>query len=61
VHIGVFLAKVLCFIMFFILIRWSLPRFRFDQLMKFGWLFMFEAALLNVLLTAVLMIWFPLK
>ncbi len=60
-HIGVFLSKVLCFIMFFILIRWSLPRFRFDQLMKFGWLFMFEAALLNVMLTAVLMIWFPLK
>jgi len=60
-HIAVFLAKVLVFIMFFILIRWSLPRFRFDQLMKFGWLFMFEAALLNVLLTAFLMIWFPVK
>lgn len=61
VHIGVFLAKVLVFIMFFILIRWSLPRFRFDQLMKFGWLFMFEAALLNVLLTAVIMIFVPVK
>jgi NADH-quinone oxidoreductase subunit H len=60
-HIGTFFAKVLGFILFFILIRWSLPRFRFDQLMKFGWLFMFEAALANVLLTAVLMIWFPVK
>lgn len=60
-HIAAFFAKVMGFILFFILIRWSLPRFRFDQLMKFGWLFMFEAALLNVLLTAVLMIWFPVK
>lgn len=60
-HIATFLAKVMGFILFFILIRWSLPRFRFDQLMKFGWLFMFEVALANVLLTAVLMIWVPLK
>jgi len=60
-HIGVFLAKIVIFILFFILIRWSLPRFRFDQLMKLGWLVMFELALFNVLLTAVLMIWCPLK
>jgi NADH-quinone oxidoreductase subunit H len=60
-HIGCFLAKVVGFILFFILIRWSLPRFRFDQLMKFGWLFLFEAALANVLLTAALMVWFPVK
>ncbi len=60
-HIATFLTKVIGFILFFILIRWSLPRFRFDQLMKFGWLFMFEIALANVLLTAVLMIWVPLK
>jgi NADH-quinone oxidoreductase subunit H len=60
-HIVTFLTKVIGFILFFILIRWSLPRFRFDQLMKFGWLFMFEVALANVLLTAVLMIWVPLK
>lgn len=60
-HIGVFFTKVIAFILFFILIRWSLPRFRFDQLMKLGWLFMFELALANVILTAVLMIWFPLK
>jgi len=60
-HIGTFFAKVIVFILFFILIRWSLPRFRFDQLMKLGWLFMFELALGNVILTAALMIWFPLK
>ncbi len=60
-HIATFFLKVIVFILFFILIRWSLPRFRFDQLMKLGWLYMFELALANVILTAVLMIWFPLK
>lgn len=60
-HIITFFTKVIGFILFFILIRWSLPRFRFDQLMKLGWLVMFELALANVLLTAALLIWFPLK
>ncbi len=61
-HIASFFAKIVVFILFFILIRWSLPRFRFDQLMKLGWLVMFELALANVILTAVLMIWFlPVK
>ncbi|MEQ1749445.1 MAG: complex I subunit 1 family protein, partial [Prosthecobacter sp.] len=60
-HIATFFVKIVAFILFFILIRWSLPRFRFDQLMKLGWMVMFELALANVLLTAALMIWFPLK
>ncbi len=60
-HLGTFLAKVIVFILFFILIRWSLPRFRFDQLMKLGWLVFFELALANVFLTAALLIRFPLK
>ena len=60
-HIVTFAAKVLCFILFFVIIRWSLPRFRYDQLMKLGWLVMFEVALLNVILTAVLMWAFPLN
>ncbi len=60
-HIATFFVKIVVFILFFILIRWSLPRFRFDQLMKLGWMVMFELALANVLLTAALMIWSPLK
>lgn len=56
VHIGVFFAKVFAFILFFIVIRWTLPRFRFDQLMALGWKVFFELALANVFLTAVL-IW----
>ncbi len=60
VHIACFLTKVVCFIIFFIWVRWTLPRFRYDQLMKLGWLVFFELALANVILTAVLMMYFPL-
>lgn len=60
-HIGTFFAKVFVFIVFFIVIRWTLPRFRFDQLMALGWKVFFELALANVFLTALLMWWFPLK
>jgi NADH-quinone oxidoreductase subunit H len=60
-HIGTFFAKVFCFIVFFIVIRWTLPRFRFDQLMALGWKVFFELALANVFLTALLLWWFPLK
>jgi NADH-quinone oxidoreductase subunit H len=51
-HIGVFLAKVIAFILFFILVRWTVPRFRYDQLMKLGWYFFFELALVNIFITA---------
>jgi NADH-quinone oxidoreductase subunit H len=51
-HLGVFLAKLMAFILFFILVRWTVPRFRYDQLMKLGWVIFFEAALVNVFLAA---------
>lgn len=60
-HIATFAAKVVGFIMFFVIIRWSLPRFRYDQLMKLGWLVLFELALVNVILTAVILWLVPLK
>lgn len=59
-HIGCFLAKVICFIVFFIWVRWTLPRFRYDQLMRLGWLVFFELALANIILTAALLMWFPI-
>lgn len=52
IHIGVFLTKLIGFILFFILVRWTVPRFRYDQLMKLGWVVFFEAALINVFLAA---------
>lgn len=52
VNIGVFFAKVCAILLFFIWIRWTLPRFRYDQLMKLGWYFFFELALVNIFVTA---------
>jgi NADH-quinone oxidoreductase subunit H len=48
-----FLIKVFIFIFFFIWVRATFPRFRYDQLMKFGWKVLFPLALVNILLTAV--------
>lgn len=52
IHILIFLAKVIAFIIFFIWVRWTVPRFRYDQLMKLGWIVFFELALVNVFITA---------
>jgi NADH-quinone oxidoreductase subunit H len=55
VHLGCFLTKLVGFILFFILVRWTVPRFRYDQLMKLGWVVFFEAALINVFLAALIL------
>jgi NADH-quinone oxidoreductase subunit H len=48
-----FLIKVFIFIFIFIWVRATFPRFRYDQLMKFGWKVLFPLALLNILITGV--------
>lgn len=53
-----FLIKVFIFIFFFIWIRATFPRFRYDQLMKFGWKVLFPLSLVNILLTAVIILLF---
>jgi NADH-quinone oxidoreductase subunit H len=55
IQLGVFLAKVLVVCSFQILVRWSLPRFRYDQLLSFAWKFMFPLALANLVATAVVL------
>ena len=55
-QIVVFLGKVFLLCSFQILIRWSLPRFRYDQVLKFAWKFMFPLALANLIVT-VLVVW----
>lgn len=58
-QVAVFLLKVFLMCFFFIWIRWTLPRFRYDQLMSFGWKGMLPLALFNILLTGVLLLFFP--
>jgi NADH-quinone oxidoreductase subunit H len=47
-----FLGKVIFFLFLYIWLRGTLPRFRFDQLMNFGWKFLLPAAILNIIFTA---------
>ncbi len=49
-----FLGKVVFFLFFYIWLRGTLPRFRFDQLMTFGWKYLVPAAIINIVLTATL-------
>jgi NADH-quinone oxidoreductase subunit H len=51
-----FLGKVCFFLFLYIWLRGTLPRFRFDQLMNFGWKFLLPVAILNIILTATLQI-----
>jgi len=55
-QVVVFLAKVFVMCSFQILVRWTLPRFRYDQLLRFAWKFMFPLALVNLTVT-VLVVW----
>jgi len=52
-HIGIFLAKMGCFMVMFVWVRWMWPRFRYDQLMDLGWRRFIPLALANILVTAV--------
>jgi NADH-quinone oxidoreductase subunit H len=54
-----FLVKVIFFLFMYIWIRGTLPRFRFDQFMNFGWKILLPLALLNIFLTATIIYFFP--
>jgi NADH-quinone oxidoreductase subunit H len=55
INIAVFFAKVAALLFVFMWVRWTLPRFRFDQLMRLGWLFFFEIALVNIFIVAAIL------
>ena len=54
-HIGIFLAKLACFMLVIMWVRWMWPRFRYDQLMDLGWRRFIPLALANILVTAVVL------
>jgi len=52
-----FCLKVFCFLFLYIWVRGTLPRFRYDQLMAFGWKFLLPLALVNLIATAIAVVW----
>ncbi len=50
--VGIFITKVAFLVFFFMWVRWTLPRFRWDQLMKLGWNVLIPLALANIIATA---------
>lgn len=53
-QVGAFIFKLVFIMFFFIWVRWSIPRFRYDQLMNIGWKVMFPLSLLNLIWVAIL-------
>lgn len=56
--VAVMFAKVLFFVFFFMWIRWTIPRFRFDQLLNLGWKILLPLSILNVVITGAVIIFF---
>lgn len=55
-QIAAFVAKVSIVIFFFIIVRWTIPRFRYDQLMNLGWKVLLPFAILNVVATGLIIL-----
>ncbi len=49
--------KVVCFIFLFMWVRWTIPRFRYDQLMRLGWRGLIPLSLVNMIVTAAVVLW----
>ncbi len=52
-----FLLKVFLLLFFYVWMRWTLPRYRYDQLMEFGWKYLLPAAVVNFFVAAALVLW----
>jgi NADH-quinone oxidoreductase subunit H len=55
-QVGAFVVKVCGMIFVMMLIRWTLPRFRYDQAMRLGWLGLFPLSILNIVLTGAVLL-----
>jgi NADH-quinone oxidoreductase subunit H len=54
-HAGSFIGKTIFLIWLMMMIRWTVPRFRYDQVMDIGWKVLLPASLLNIFVTAIVM------
>lgn len=59
--IGLFLGKVGFFIFFFMWVRWTLPRFRYDQVMKLGWQKLLPLSIANLIVYALVIAWLDVR
>jgi NADH-quinone oxidoreductase subunit H len=57
VGMAALLIKVVIFIFIFMWVRWTIPRFRYDQLMNLGWKVLIPLALINMFITGALILW----
>jgi len=57
IGIVVLFIKICFFIFFFMWVRWTIPRFRYDQLMRLGWKMLIPLAIANIIVTAVVILW----
>ena len=55
-QIIVFVMKLMMFNLFFVIIRWTVPRFRYDQVQKIGWYYLLPLALINIFITAIVVV-----
>ncbi|WP_419699960.1 NADH-quinone oxidoreductase subunit NuoH [Mucilaginibacter sp. NFX135] len=53
IGMGIFFIKIFMFIFFFMWVRWTIPRFRYDQLMDLGWKILIPLAIANIVLTGI--------
>jgi NADH-quinone oxidoreductase subunit H len=60
IQVLTFFAKMAILLFFFIWVRWTLPRFRYDQLMNLGWKVMFPLSLLNIIWVAAIIMIFKI-
>lgn len=57
IGVGALMVKVVFFLFLFMWVRWTIPRFRYDQLMHLGWRILIPLALVNMLITGGVILW----
>lgn len=58
IGVAALMGKAICFLFFFMWVRWTIPRFRYDQLMRLGWRILIPLALFNMLATGGAILYF---